>query len=149
MIVFLFILLFGPVLFMALAWPVSLIVEKRGFKKSSTQARYLSISIWPYIFYGSLIPIWLTLWIPSWLIYLLLPDVVASIVMLIIWLLALLLEAGLFFCYAPAWFSKTLSWTKTQTNFLSVVLLVPYLALIFYVFSEISMFQNLFTLILL
>ena len=141
MIVFLFILLFGPVLFMALAWPVSLIVEKRGFKKSSTQARYLSISIWPYIFYGSLIPIWLTLWIPSWLIYLLLSDVVAGIVMLLIWLLTLLFEAGLFFCYAPAWLSKTLSWSKTQINLLSVVLLIPYLALIFYVFSEISMVQ--------
>ena len=141
MIVFLFILLFGPVLFMALAWPVSLIVEKRGFKKSSTQARYLSISIWPYIFYGSLIPIWLTLWIPSWLIYLLLPDVVAGIVMLLIWLLTLLFEAGLFFCYAPAWLSKTLSWSKTQINLLSVVLLIPYLALIFYVFSEISAVQ--------
>jgi len=141
MIVFLFILLFGPVLFMALAWPVSLIVEKRGFKKSSTQARYLSISIWPYIFYGSLIPIWLTLWIPSWLIYLLLPDVVAGIVMLLIWLLTLLFEAGFFFCYAPAWLSKTLSWNKTQINLLSVVLLIPYLALIFYVFSEISAVQ--------
>ena len=142
MIVFLFILLFGPVLFMALAWPVSFIVEKRGFKKSSTQARCLSISIWPYIFYGSLIPIWLTLWIPSWLIYLLLPDVVAGIVMLLIWLLTLLLEAGLFFCYAPAWLSKTLSWSKTQINLLSVALLIPYLALIFYVFSEISMVQS-------
>jgi len=141
MIVFLFILLFGPVLFMALAWPVSLIVEKRGFKKSSTQARYLSISIWPYIFYGSLIPIWLTLWIPSWLIYLLLPDVIAGLIMLLIWILTLLFEAGLFFCYAPAWLSKTLRWSKTQINLLSVVLLIPYLALIFYVFSEISMVQ--------
>ena len=141
MIVFLLILLFGPVLFMALAWPVSMIVEKRGFKKSSTQARYLSISIWPYIFYGSLIPIWLTLWIPSWLIYLLLPDLVAGIVMLLIWLLTLLFEAGLFFCYAPAWLSKTLSWSKAQINLLSVVLLIPYLALIFYIFSEISMVQ--------
>ena len=138
---FLLILLFGPVLFMALAWPVSLIVEKRGFKKSSTQARYLSISIWPYIFYGSLIPIWLTLWIPSWLIYLLLPDLVAGIVMLLIWLLTLLFEAGLFFCYAPAWLSKTLNWSKAQINLLSVVLLIPYLALIFYIFSEISMVQ--------
>ena len=141
MIVFLFVLLFGPVLFMALAWPVSLIVEKRGFKKSSTQARCLSISIWPYLFYGSLIPIWLTLWIPSWLIYFLLPDVVAGIIMLVIWLLTLLLEAGLFFCYAPAWLTKTLNWSNTQINVSTVLLLIPYLALIFYVFSEISLVQ--------
>ena len=101
MIIFLLILLFGPIIFMLLAWPLSLIVEKRGFKKSLVQARYLSISIWPYVFYGSLIPLWLTLWIPSWLIYFLLPDVLAGIVMLLIWLVALSAEASLFFCYVP------------------------------------------------
>ena len=142
MVIFLFIILFGPILFLALAWPVSLIAEKRGLKKSSSQARYLSISIWPYIFYGSLIPIWLTLWIPSWLIYILLPDALAGITMLLIWLIALSLESCLFFCYAPAWVGKTLTWTETQMNLLSVILLIPYLVLIFYVFSEISLVQD-------
>ena len=136
MIIFLLILLFGPIIFMLLAWPLSLIVEKRGFKKSLVQARYLSISIWPYVFYGSLIPLWLTLWIPSWVIYFLLPDVLAGIIMLLIWLVALLAEASLFFCYVPGWLSDNLNWTKTQMNMLSALLLIPYLALIFYAFTE-------------
>ena len=62
--------------------------------------------------------------------------------MLVIWLLTLLLEAGLFFCYTPAWLTKTLSWSNTQINLLTVLLLIPYLALIFFVFSEISLVQT-------
>tara|TARA_Y100000589_G_scaffold198398_1_gene187349 strand:+ start:1213 stop:1659 length:447 start_codon:yes stop_codon:yes gene_type:complete len=143
MMIFLLIVLFGPVIFMIAIWPFTLIVGKRNSNKIPARARYLSISIWPYVFYGSLIPLWLTLWIPSWLIYFLLPDVLAGIIMLTIWLVALFAEAGLFFYYIPGWLSVTLEWTEMQMNLLAALLLIPYLALIFYVFNEANTLEHL------
>ena len=137
MFVVLIILLLGPVISYLIAWPVRVILVKRISKKNATSgANYLSVSSWPYLFYGSLIPIWLTLWIPSWILHFLLPDTVAAVIILVIWFAVLLFESVFFLSYAPAWITKNMSWGEGKLKLISFVLCIPYVALIIYVVSN-------------
>ena len=137
MFILLIMLLLGPVISYLIAWPVRAILAKRLSKNETTSgANYLSVSSWPYLFYGSLIPIWLTLWIPSWILHFLLPDVVAAVIILAIWFAALLFESVFFLTFAPVWITKNVSWGEGKLKLLSFFLCIPYVGLIVYVVSN-------------
>lgn len=133
MLIFLILLLLGPLIFLVAAWPISSIVNKRSAQQASSASRYFALSLWPYVFYGSLIPLWLTLWIPSWIIHLLLPDPVATVIILLIWFIFLFTESSLFLCYAPGWIARNVSWSDTRIKLLATGCSVPYPALIIFV----------------
>ena len=127
-----FFFLLAPFFLIFSGWPFGVILEKRTGRLTPPRYRLLSATIWPYVFYAALIPIYLVLWFPTKALFLFLPDIVAAVAVILLWLMSFFLVNFFYFTQAPAYLEGYFSERPFSYNIALVVSAVPYYAAVIY-----------------